>query len=132
MALTEEQIRALGLDQLSPLVVAVSGGRDYRDGGCLNRTLDLLERVYGIRLLIHGGASGADSLAGQWAYSREINCLRLPAKWKTHGRVAGYLRNSEIGTWTPHLWIFFPGGRGTQNAREVAKARHITALDIAA
>lgn len=96
------------------MVVLVCGGRDWID---LDRTyyaLDLLRFRVEIIKLIHGGARGADTLAGDWAKTREIHVETYPANWSLHGRRAGYLRNQQmLDKGTPDLAVAFPGGRGT-------------------
>ena len=71
--------------------------------------------------MIHGDASGADRLAGEWAKERCIEVLARPAEWKKHGRAAGPIRNQAMLAEKPQLVVAFPGGKGT--ADMVAKAK---------
>jgi hypothetical protein len=64
--------------------ILVCGGRNYNNRESLFSVLDYYLQFYGSVLVIHGGAKGAGSLAGQWAAYREIPCLGHPAKWKEH------------------------------------------------
>lgn len=96
--------------------VLVCGGRDFAAGEWLFREMDNLHAENPITLLIHGGARGADWLAGQWARKRSVPCRVFPADWKTHGTKAGPLRNQQmLEEGRPDLVVAFPGGRGTRD-----------------
>lgn len=92
----------------------VCGGRDFADRGAAFRALDRLQERRPIGLVIHGGAPGADALAGEWAQSRGIAVQVFEALWKSQGPSAGPLRNQrmlDIGR--PDGVLALPGGRGT-------------------
>jgi predicted polyphosphate/ATP-dependent NAD kinase len=103
--------------------VLVTGGRDYQDRATVYRVLDELHASRCIECLIEGGATGADTLAREWAKAHLApeNRIREDANWKKHGRAAGPIRNAEMLRHNPSLVIAFPGGKGT--ADMVAKAR---------
>ena len=70
----------------------------------------------GMTFLIHGGARGADDLAGQWAEVNGVPQDVYWADWERYGKPAGIIRNRkmlEVGC--PDLVVAFPGGRGTQD-----------------
>lgn len=128
----DDQIRAIFH---GPIVVAVSGGRDYTDDSTIYSALSLIHRAVGIKLLIEGacpvGDGGADERARRWALFNEVNSLSCPAKAKTYGWPrAGPLRNQEMATFSPSLWVFFPGGKGTASARGIAIHQHIAYCDV--
>jgi hypothetical protein len=105
--------------------VLVCGSRDWADRDRLRATLD--ERFADATLVIHGGASGADSLAHEWARDRGISVQVYPADWQTCGRKAGPLRNRhmlERGGAT-HVIAFRarPDSRGTNNMIFLARKR---------
>lgn len=77
--------------------------------------------------MIHGDASGADRLSGEWAASKGIQVEARPADWSKHGRAAGPIRNSQMLDEKPELVIAFPGGQGT--ADMVRKAKQ-TGLEV--
>lgn len=52
--------------------VLVTGGRDYSDRATVFRELDKLHAELTICTLIHGAATGADSLADAWSKSRGV------------------------------------------------------------
>lgn len=96
-------------------IVAVTGGRDYRDRATLYRVLDAEAATDGIAVLVHGGCpSGADALADAWAEERKVSRRIFRADWSKHGPAAGPIRNGEMLRATnPHVLIAFPGGVGT-------------------
>lgn len=93
--------------------ILVCGGRDFKDVKLLIDTLDGIKIGRGVDLLIHGGAQGADTLAGIWAEMKGIAVKKVPADWKKYGRAAGPIRNSEMLKLNPDLVVAFPGGVGT-------------------
>jgi hypothetical protein len=46
--------------------------------------------------VIHGGAHGADMLAGQEAARRGLHVIAMPADWTRFGRTAGPIRNQQM------------------------------------
>ncbi len=104
------------------LRVLITGGRDYSDRDFLFETLDRLHATHAFSVLIHGDASGADKLAGEWAAARGIEVQTRPADWTRHGRAAGPIRNQTLlAEEKPELVVAFPGGKGT--ADMVTRAR---------
>lgn len=102
--------------------ILVCGGRDFDNHALLEQTLCRLHRDDTLSLLIHGNASGADRLAGQWAHNHGIDQVSYPANWKAHGRAAGPMRNRRmLHHGRPQGVIAFPGGRGTAHMVELAE-----------
>ena len=114
--------------------IIVTGGRDYQDMIKLSEVLDKL----GATLIIQGGATGADSLALEYAKSKGLPYITYEADWddlsqpdarikytrfgKPYDAQAGHRRNykmlSENKTATV---VAFPGGAGTRNCVMSAK-----------
>lgn len=97
--------------------VLVCGGRDFRDSGQVHFELN---RIHSgdrgpIKVLIHGAARGADTIAADWARAKGgIKVLSFPADWQKHGLAAGPLRNQQmLDEGKPDLVVAFPGGKGT-------------------
>jgi len=127
--------------------VLVCGGRDYKDVDAVYMVLDgLKERP---TVIIHGCASGADSIAAMWAEERGVPVDPYPAEWedlshpdaivktRRDGRQydarAGFRRNLRmIIEGKPDLVIAFPGGSGTKNMKEVAAQASIPIMDAIA
>lgn len=102
--------------------VAVVGSRTFANRGLLFDKLDELQRVHGaFDLVVSGGASGADSLAEEYALAYQIEVLVLEADWRRYGRGAGPVRNQEIVKAADMIVAFWNGeSRGTANAIEIA------------
>lgn len=103
--------------------VLVCGGRDFADKEFLFAVLD----VFSPSVVVHGNASGADTLSKEWAENNEKTHIPHSANWKKFGKQAGYLRNKEMLDEHPDIdfVIAFDGGRGTKMMRELAKKRGI-------
>jgi hypothetical protein len=118
--------------------VLVCGGRDFRDQACVDRVLDIVLGNCAAPTLIHGNATGADTLADNWAISRNAQdgtewCKRevYPADWAQHGNAAGPIRNAEmLKRGEPQLVIAFPGGRGTADMVSKARAAGVLVLQV--
>lgn len=102
--------------------VIVCGGRTFSDKELLFKALtQYKDSNIGMFFVIHGGASGADSLADQWARENGVPCAVLKAQWDKYGKKAGHIRNKWMALLKPNLVIAFPGGRGTENMIDTAK-----------
>lgn len=92
--------------------IIVTGGRNYNDYDKLAKILS----NFNINLIIQGGASGADSLAKEYAKQNNIPCETIWANWHTYGKSAGPKRNLEMLKKFPDaLVVAFPGGKGTKD-----------------
>ena len=112
--------------------VLCCGGRDYANRAALFAALDhlLAKRLPGV-VIIHGGAQGSDSLAGQYAFERGLACEVYPADWAAHGRAAGPLRNARMITeGKPDAVVAFAGGRGTADMVGKARAAGVIVREI--
>lgn len=111
-----EASRAQILEQKTQVKVLVTGGRDYADKEYLEIVLDRLNLLHGFTDLCHGAQTGADTLAGEWAKSRDVRVMRFPANWKKFGVEAGPRRNQFMyDTFKPNLIVAFPGRSGTKD-----------------
>lgn len=113
---------------LKPIRVLVCGGREKTlkklgiDPGAvyakLVRTLNEVSAM-GKRpvTVIHGGATGVDAWAGQWAAATRTPYEVYPItkeEWDTLGSQAGHVRNGQmLRDGKPNLVLVFPGGNGT-------------------
>jgi len=120
--------------------VLVCGGRDYgkrwderhsmlvidthavhKLHAVLQDTLDIRTPKESELVIVHGAATGADSLASAWAKSKHIREMPFPADW-SGGRSAGIERNIEmLEESEPQLIIAFPGGNGTAHMVSLAR-----------
>ncbi len=116
--------------QARPVIVMVTGGRDYNDVRVVERILE--EFVPSGALLLHGGCrSGADAIADSWARNNLVHVLKCDALFKQLGPKAGPIRNAAMLSLYPNAVIAFPGGEGTSDAVRQARARGIEVLEIA-
>jgi hypothetical protein len=74
----------------------ITGDRNWKDEGIIHAVLTLMADTYPDLTIIHGGANGADSIAGDIAESLEIKTLEFRADWSKHGRAAGPIRNQQM------------------------------------
>lgn len=113
------------------MIVLVTGGRAYRDAATVARTLSALP----ITRLVHGGATGADRLAAEWARANGIADTPCPARWRdrdgTFDRAAGFKRNAEmLAQERPALVVAFPGGNGTADMVARARRAGVAVLEV--
>lgn len=103
----------------------IAGGRDFHDYIDLDSAVtmyigSIFEWPYDITI-ISGCAKGADSLGERYANQRGINLERCPADWKSYGKGAGPIRNTEMAMVATHCICFWDGkSRGTKNMIDVA------------
>ncbi len=113
--------------------VLVCGGRDCRDRAFVEKTLDRLLAARGpFERLIHGAARGADRIAGKWARDHGVLEWAFLPEWHRVEARDGLGRNVRmIAAGAPDLVVAFPGGVGTSNMVEQAKAADIEVLEVA-
>lgn len=112
--------------------VVVTGGRYYSDRGAVYWFLDLIDQEYGVSVLIHGDAKGADTLCKEWAEKRGKQAIAYPADWKRHGRYkAGFIRNQTmIDEGKPDLLVAFPGRNGTADMKARSGEAGLTIMEF--
>lgn len=126
----------------------VCGGRTYANRDKVFQVLDYLHLNRGpIKLVIHGGASGADSLAKEWADERGVEPDCYPALWNdltardavikrrkdgsSYNANAGPTRNAKmLREGKPDCVVAFPGGSGTQNMIDLSRAAGVKVFEI--
>lgn len=99
--------------------VIVCGGRDYADKEAITAELSMLPPG---TVVVHGGAPGTDSIAGEVAKALGLTVEAHPADWQRWGRAAGPRRNAEMLAMGADLVVAFPGGRGTADMVRRAQA----------
>ena len=96
--------------------VLVCGDRCWADPAPILREL----RRHRATVVIHGGARGADTLAGEAAQTMKVPVEVFPAQWNLYGKSAGPIRNKQMlveggagsGVGFPHGHHVFPGDEG--------------------
>ena len=106
--------------------VLVCGGRSFDDLPLFDRRMDELHQRYKFTAVVHGGASGADTMAQFWAGFNGLPIEVYHANWKKHGKAAGPIRNQRmIDEAKPDVVVAFAGGRGTADMKKRALAAGI-------
>lgn len=110
--------------------VLVCGGRSYDNKKYLDEVLDMIHVEDPITCLVHGDASGADTLGDLWAMTRKVDRARYPAEWDKYKHAAGPIRNALMLKENPdiELVVVFPGNAGTRNMRAKAEKAKIDVL----
>lgn len=112
--------------------VIVAGKRDFFDKEFIYKHLDKIFDTFGRPdIIIEGGASGVDTTARMYALEHHIPSRTFFAKWDTHGKAAGPIRNKEMAKYASkdtnaHLIAFWDGeSKGTKNMIDTAKSHGI-------
>jgi len=103
----------------------IAGSREFTDYKLLTETLkaegfstDTVDTV------VSGCAHGADKLGEKWAVAQGIPIARFPADWDSHGKRAGYVRNSEMAEYADACIVFWNGtSKGTKHMIDIAKRK---------
>ena len=115
----------------------VAGCRDFYDKNIaykyIKETIDRLKITFPDHKIhmISGGASGADTLAEDYAKENNIEVSVFPANWKKYGRAAGPIRNQHMAedaraADASHLLAFWDmRSPGTKNMINTAKKINI-------
>lgn len=116
------------------LRVIIAGGREFDDFAKLKQEcLDIIStKVKNVKTetikIISGGARGADRLGEEFARIAGYETKRFLADWDTHGKSAGYIRNTEMAKYAAEggmvgmLIAFWDGNsRGTKHMIDLAK-----------
>ena len=109
--------------------LCVCGGRDYFNRKKVGEVLDFVARNRDF-ILISGAATGADTLALDWAKTNNVRYEKFPADWTQYGRAAGYIRNREMLNHGIDILIAFRGGKGTKNMVDICKAAGVYVVEI--
>lgn len=116
------------------LFVIVTGGRNYSNKQKVWDYLDNVDdKVCGRTIIVQGGASGADSLAREWAKDRGRTFVTWEAHWKEYGPSAGPRRNIsmlEAYISKDPIVFAFPGGIGTKHCVTEAKKRNFRVIEV--
>lgn len=113
------------------MILLVCGGRDYRDKAALRNAMNLAVGEEKNVVVIHGGARGADVLAGEIAAEAGVATLAFPADWDRHGRRAGFLRNTQmLVEGKPDVVLAAPGGKGTAMMVEIARKAGVRVIEM--
>lgn len=115
------------------MIVLVTGDRNWTNRKKI--AAELYKRRKKIKLLIHGGARGADLIADEFARVMGIQTAEFAANWTFHGRAAGPIRNQNMIRFIkPDLVLAFHGNlkksKGTQHMVKLARGQKIRVVVI--
>lgn len=108
----------------------VCGSRDFDDEAYLSHVLDLILVQKPGLVIVEGCARGADRMAERYGQRNDLYIEHYPADWNTHGRKAGFLRNTQMADTRPDAVIAFyrnpsQPSVGTQMMVRIARERGI-------
>ncbi len=77
--------------------ILITGSRNWDDilsirNAILNESMKTRDNV----VVVHGGARGADYLAGRVADELKLDVEVYKADWNTYGKAAGFVRNDKM------------------------------------
>lgn len=102
--------------------VIIAGGRDFNNYPLLKEKVDKILSQSEVKLIIAGGAKGADTLAIDYAKEKGYNYLIVKADWDKLGKGAGHIRNEEMAKIGTHLIAFHDGiSKGTAGMIKLAE-----------
>jgi YspA, cpYpsA-related SLOG family len=113
-----------------PPRIAVTGGRNYDNRKFVYTMLDSALEKFPNMTLVHGGATGADSLAHDWAVENNVEMIIFEADWETYGKNAGPIRNKQMAESGICYLIAFTGGAGTNNMFQECRRLSIPTWDL--
>ena len=99
----------------------IAGCRDYNDYAFFKSIIDQYLKDLDLSKIeiVHGNASGVDSMADYYANERNIKVTKFPAEWESLGRKAGPIRNRKMAEYGDYLIAFWDNkSRGTKNMIE--------------
>lgn len=100
---------------------AVIGSQTYTNYKELEQVLDALD----VKLIVSGGARGADRLAELYASARSLPIEVHEAKWDLYGKGAGFRRNIQIIDSCDEVVAFWNGrSPGTRHSITYAMSKH--------
>lgn len=112
--------------------IIVCGGRNYKNKKFIFYVLDEIHKRKQIEKIVAGDATGVDTIAIEWAISKNIEYKIYKASWDLHGKAAGPIRNEVMIKENNafDLLVAFSGGRGTKNALSLASKYKIKILNL--
>lgn len=126
MANTPFIVNALGQD--GPYRVLVCGSREWNSPARIRWALAAQVRPWLPHVvLVHGGARGADQMAGEIATHFKWPTEVFPADWR-YGKQAGQIRNSLMIATRPVVVFAFGRGSGTNNCVDQARLAGIEVI----
>jgi hypothetical protein len=78
------------------MMLLVTGPRDFKDELLVIQAMDNINALARVELVLTGGATGVDTFAARWAWSKKVDiAVRFP-RWDLLGKRAGPERNGQM------------------------------------
>lgn len=103
--------------------IGIVGGRDFKDYDLLKRTVEehIKSNTFP-KAIVSGGATGADTLAEDFASEIGVKMIIYLPEREKYGRLAALLRNTQIIEASDVVFAFWDGkSRGTLDSIKKAK-----------
>lgn len=112
----------------------ICGGRDFDNQEMFDGAMRDVVALKGLPdRVVHGAQTGADTMADKWGRRMGLDVKSIKAEWTRLGGAAGPIRNQQmIDEFKPHRVVAFPGGPGTRNMMNKARAANIEVIEIVA
>jgi len=98
--------------------LAIVGSREFQDWDTFKSITDAFIQTSNspVKLILSGGAEGADTMAERYAEENNIDFLEIIPNWERYGNIAGMLRNTEIVNCCDEALVFWNyHSRGTMD-----------------
>lgn len=105
--------------------LAIIGSRNFNDYSLAVAHIKhfIEQEKWKLTHIISGGAKGADQLGAQFALEHDLELITLHPDWKTFGKGAGVVRNTQIIQQADCVIAFWDGkSKGTKDSIAKAKA----------
>lgn len=109
------------------IFLLIAGCRDFTDSLTFENVVDGIIADSGDNFtIIEGGATGADTLARDYAIKHGIRYIEFPADWNRYGRGAGPKRNAQMTAYARERGgraLFFWDGKSRGTAHCIRSAK---------
>lgn len=107
------------------VIIAGSRSFEYGSNDVVKLVADaVMASRFNITEIVSGNAIGVDQAGEHYAKMYQIPCTLFYPDWKTHGKSAGAIRNSEMADYADALIAIWDGkSKGTQHMIKAAKKR---------
>lgn len=105
------------------MIALFCGSRDWKDRGAIEADMFPIAMADPEAIVVHGGARGADEIAGEVARQLGLHVAEVRALWPLFGRGAGPRRNEAMLRLKPDVVYAYPlSGPGTRGMINLARA----------
>lgn len=109
------------------MLVLICGDRDWTDYYPIKREIAKLDPK--MHVIMHGGARGADRIAGEIGLANGFKVKVFMADWEKHGKGAGPIRNRRMLDENPDLVLAFhphlEESKGTKDMVMIARIKGV-------